>query len=64
MNVLEECGYEILDIKKYFVFKPSIIRIFKEIIKYFLPKKKSNLRYLLGRYQTDMFIRAKKKLKP
>lgn len=59
VNILENIGFSVLDIKKYppLYMNPSVIT--KEVIKIFWPSKQSHLKYILNRCPTDMYIRAK-----
>jgi SAM-dependent methyltransferase len=64
VEILQHLGFEILAIKKYPCLRLNFMNITKEIVKVFLPKHKSRIKYFLKwkRYsKIDMFIRAKLK---
>lgn len=61
-RLLEEIGFEIVAVRKYQTFRPTPVRIAKELVKWVLPNRQSSLRYLFKNYPNDMFIRAR--LKP
>ena len=65
-NILNDVGFEIISIKKYPDLKLRFVigTLPKEVVKLFLPKKRSYLKSLptllrANRYRTDMWIRAK-----
>ncbi len=60
-GILEEIGFEIVAVRKYQTFRPTPMRILKEVVKWALPNRQSTLRYLFKNYPTDMFVRAKLK---
>ena len=60
-EVLEKSGYELIEIRKYPFIKWSLDRLIKETAKVFLPRWKTNLKYLFKRYDIDMYIRARSK---
>jgi len=65
-NILNDVGFEIISIKKYPDLKLRFVigTLPKEVVKFFLPKKRSYLRSLptllrVNKYRTDMWIRAR-----
>jgi SAM-dependent methyltransferase len=63
VHMLEDIGFEIIDIKKYNPFFFNKMQFLKGFVKLFVPGKISRLRprYLPPRYRIDMYIRARLK---
>lgn len=64
VNILERLGFEIISIKKYPYLHLNLKSIAKEIVKLFLPKYNSYIKYYFSwkkHSKTNMFIRARLK---
>lgn len=64
-DILERTGFEVLSVNKYpFFHNLNLIKIIKEILKFFWPNKTSRIKYIM-RYKiytkSDMYVRAKLK---
>jgi 2-polyprenyl-3-methyl-5-hydroxy-6-metoxy-1,4-benzoquinol methylase len=59
-QILERCGFKIINVQKYFIIPFNFFNLAKEIIKVVLPYKTSRMKYLFNaKYKTDMYIRAR-----
>ena len=56
-SVLEQAGYEILDVRSYHSTKPTPVAVAKEILKIVWPGKRSIIRHMFLR--SDLFVRAR-----
>ncbi len=61
VRILEDCGFEIVSIKKYPFADQFRLSMMKELLKGFWPGKTSKFRYMIrpNKYRIDMYIRAR-----
>ena len=61
VDILQDCGFEVLQVKKYPLIDLDFINLTKQIVKAFLPNKTSHIRRFFNNKNSDMFIKAKLK---